>query len=231
MDEKMYVGDVYSQIAKYFDNTRSYIWPWIRDVMQEIPSNSTILDIGCGNGRNMQACPSNCQVFGIDQCPELVQICQKRNLHAIVGDMCQMPFQDESFDLLLMIASFHHLSSVERRQQCLQECYRILKSNDNVNGNGNLLIATWCCKNEGDINIVDKIILYIVDRYFNSSLTWISIDTYKKHLNQLKFNNIKCDEWTKNVSIFWIYVLKSIFTRKGLYAMFCQGNQYYSSSN
>ena len=127
MDEKMYVGDVYSQIAKYFDNTRSYIWPWIRDVMQEIPSNSTILDIGCGNGRNMQACPSNCQVFGIDQCPELVQICQKRNLHAIVGDMCQMPFQDESFDLLLMIASFHHLSSVERRQQCLQECYRILK--------------------------------------------------------------------------------------------------------
>ena len=138
--EQTYVQAIYSKIAPHFDSTRGYIWSWIRGYLQELTSQTygtRILDIGCGNGRNMKACPPGCQVTGIDLCPELVQICQRQGLSALVADMCHLPFTNKSFDLLLMIASFHHLSTPERRLQCLQECYRVLAPG------GHLVFSVW----------------------------------------------------------------------------------------
>ena len=51
--EKKHVLDVYEIIAEHFDKTRHYIWPKVKTFMEKFQEKSIILDIGCGNGKNM----------------------------------------------------------------------------------------------------------------------------------------------------------------------------------
>ena len=47
------VQNVYDKIASDFDNTRYRPWSYVESFLDNVPSNSTIGDIGCGNGKNM----------------------------------------------------------------------------------------------------------------------------------------------------------------------------------
>ena len=73
------VSDVYSQIAQHFSDTRVHQWPWITNFIQETNHEGTkVLDIGCGNGRNMEGY-TNATVMGIDECKEFVEICLRES--------------------------------------------------------------------------------------------------------------------------------------------------------
>ena len=138
--ESQYVAGVYNQIAPYFDSTRGYLWSWIRDFIATIPDHSRVIDLGCGNGRNLEACVEENRgliVTGLDQCRGLVEICQSKKCPAVIGDICQLPFQDSSVDVIMMIASFHHLASPERRERCLRECFRV------ATPNARMVISVW----------------------------------------------------------------------------------------
>ena len=52
--EKANVFQIYSQIAKHFNNTRHYKWRSVEDFLDSLPHGSFVLDLGCGNGRNME---------------------------------------------------------------------------------------------------------------------------------------------------------------------------------
>lgn len=133
--EKQTVTDVYNKIAHHFDVTRFNYWSWVTDFILSLNPNSDILDIGCGNGRNMTYNKHNFK--GIDTSEEFVKICKSKNLDVIEGDMCDLPFDDKQFDALLSIASFHHLSNYERRNIAVREMVRILKSG------GLILLSVW----------------------------------------------------------------------------------------
>ena len=131
------VSDVYSQIAQHFSDTRVHQWPWITNFIQETNHEGTkVLDIGCGNGRNMDGY-TNATVMGIDECKEFVEICLKRGKDVCQGDMCNLPYNDNSFDTLLSIASFHHLATEARRVKALQEMRRVIKPG------GKVLLSVW----------------------------------------------------------------------------------------
>ena len=51
--EELHVKNVYDQIANEFSHTRYRPWSCVEKFMDDIPSNSIIGDIGCGNGKNM----------------------------------------------------------------------------------------------------------------------------------------------------------------------------------
>lgn len=129
-----YVKKIYETIASHFDNTRHYKWTWISDFMLKTHINSSILDMGCGNGRNMDYSRN---IIGIDNCSEFVKICQKKGFNALESNIINTPFLSNSFDHIINIAVFHHLSNDERRIKCLNEMYRILKPN------GSILISIW----------------------------------------------------------------------------------------
>lgn len=133
--EQETVCDVYNKIADRFDKTRGYQWPWVKQFMVTIPHGSTVYDIGCGSGRNMDF--PNINFIGIDNCRNLLKICSDKGLNVLEGDMCNLPFQNETADIVMAIASFHHLSTIERRVTALKEFYRVLKPG------GKVVISVW----------------------------------------------------------------------------------------
>lgn len=129
------VKNVYEVIANDFSDKRFNKWDWVEAYLDDMDSNMMILDIGCGNGRNMMNKKHN--FIGIDNCINFVNIACKRNLNVVLSDMTSLPFNDNMFDNIIMIASFHHLSTIERRMRCLEEINRVLKKD------GTILLSVW----------------------------------------------------------------------------------------
>ena len=129
------VKNIYEQIATFFSDKRYQQWDWIEQFIQSLSFNSTILDIGCGNGRNMKN--NNYNFYGIDSCEQFIKICKDQKLNVQLSDMTNLPFDNNTFDGIISIASFHHLSTVKRRIECLKEMKRVLKPN------GRILLSVW----------------------------------------------------------------------------------------
>jgi len=64
---------------------------------------------------------------GIDISIKLVDICRNKGFDVIKAPMTSIPFEDNSFDGIICIASYHHLNNDIDRQKTLNEIYRILK--------------------------------------------------------------------------------------------------------
>lgn len=143
MDLEQETKYIYNQIAKVFDVTRVRIWPCVKNFLDGLLTESMVLDIGCGNGKNMNIRPDI--IFkGIDLSDELVKICKKKGLDVIESSMTSLPFPDNSFDAFLAVASYHHLSNDDLRKQALNEMYRVLKDG------GKGLIVVWALEQPDD---------------------------------------------------------------------------------
>ena len=128
---------IYSKIANHFNHTRYHTWPKIQEFVYMLPTNSTIYDIGCGNGRNMNI-RDDCKFIGCDNNIDLLQIAKNKSLQCEYGDNLSLPYQDNQADAILSIAVIHHFSTYTRRLQALSELFRILKPT------GKGLIYVWC---------------------------------------------------------------------------------------
>lgn len=147
--EKAFVVDAYNKISKEFKDTRVFTWKWTDSFIDELKVGDEVLDIGCGTGRNLLY--NKVKLTGIDISEEQIKMCKKfveerfKNADTItkntpqfkIADMCNLPFEDNSFDSIICIATFHHLSNIERRHRALSEMKRVIKKN------GKLLISVW----------------------------------------------------------------------------------------
>ena len=171
--ETKLIDGCYSKVADEFHKTRRYTWSWVNEFVSNIPNEERIIDIGCGTGRNMMIeIPGKTHIYhGIDMCEKFVEICKRQHLNVIKGSIVDIPHEDNSFDYILCIAMFHHLSTVERRMKALYEMKRIL------NPGGKILLSVWSIhqpkktkrqfKHYGDTNVPWKSLEGIVyDRYY-----------------------------------------------------------------
>jgi ubiquinone/menaquinone biosynthesis C-methylase UbiE len=128
--EQEFVVNVYEQIAEQFDQTRGYVWPsvkkFINSLSPEIHRN--ILEIGCGNGRNMRYRPE-LQIIGCDIIPKFIDICKGRDLEVSFSDQRALTYESETFDVVLSIAVLHHLYLKDDRTTSINEIIRVLKPN------------------------------------------------------------------------------------------------------
>lgn len=129
------VKNIYEIIGEHFDNTRVYKWPWIIAFLDNLPDNSLIYDLGCGNGRNM--IDDRLNFIGIDNCETFIKICKNKNLNVILGNIVEVPLKNESADALICIAVLHHLSTNDNRLNALLEMKRLIKTN------GKILLSVW----------------------------------------------------------------------------------------
>jgi ubiquinone/menaquinone biosynthesis C-methylase UbiE len=140
------VIQTFEAIAEHFDMTRYKPWPESVEYLESLPERSRVLDIGCGNGRNM-ILPRRLghDVVGVDFSINLLRIAQEKlNMrelaqsgHLMGGDAALLPLRDENFDAALYIATLHHIPSEGDRLKSLGELERILKPG------GTALISVW----------------------------------------------------------------------------------------
>jgi SAM-dependent methyltransferase len=119
--------------------------------LARLQSGDQVLDVGCGTGTLAIAVQrrmgSTGRVFGVD--PSREQIARARSkatrrhlpVAFQVGVIEQLPFADETFDVVLSTLMMHHLPAPLRRQG-LAEIARVLKPD------GRLVIADFAPKKE-----------------------------------------------------------------------------------
>jgi tRNA (uracil-5-)-methyltransferase TRM9 len=107
--------NVYSKIAHHFSQTRYKRWPVVARFLEDQDDVSFGLDLGCGNGKNMQW-----SMLGVDNCPEFLDICQERGLEVLLADISMpLPFRP-FFDHVICIAVLHHLPDPSTRMMALK---------------------------------------------------------------------------------------------------------------
>lgn len=172
--ETVYVKDVYEVIAKHFSVTRVYTWGWITSFIEKLQSNSTIYDIGCGNGRNMNF--PNQNFIGIDNCSNFLDICKRNGKNVINSNMTKIDLPDNSADAIICIAAFHHLSTIENRIKALNEMYRLIKPNKKI------LLSVWSINQPKKTRVT-------FNKYGNSIVKWNNI--YERYYYIFNNNEIK----------------------------------------
>ena len=160
-------NELYKNEAQSFSNTRHDIWEKeIIDFVNKIEPGSSILDLGCGNGRllahlrNVSGIMNNelgitkTNYLGMDQSKEFINMnCKKFGINSAivpqisaifkVGDGLKMNFDNE-FDYIISIAVLHHIPSEELQLKFLKNIYNSLKPNLHpAGGGGKILISTW----------------------------------------------------------------------------------------
>lgn len=120
------VLNVYNDISKDFDKTRYYVWNEVKRFLDSLPKKSRLFEAGCGNGKNMLY-RNDLIVEGCDVCENFVNICKSKGLEVTLGDILQIPQQNESFDNVICVAVLHHLLTYDNRVAAVKELLRILK--------------------------------------------------------------------------------------------------------
>lgn len=128
LDIKTQTKELYNAIAQEFDDSRYYIWPKIKQFLDNIPSRSKVLELGSGNGKHL-VYRKDINIIGLDISVELVKISKSKGANVILGDMCHIPFNDNEFDYIISVASYHHLDNNSDRYRCINEITRVLKPN------------------------------------------------------------------------------------------------------
>lgn len=139
--EKLFVHDMYNTIGDHFSSTRHTPWPAVAKFINGLPPGTLLADVGCGNGRYLGLNPSVFKL-GSDRSDALTRICGEKRFEAMTADALKLPLRSNAFDVAMCIAVIHHLSTVERRIECVRELVRILR----VGGVG--LIYVWALEQE-----------------------------------------------------------------------------------
>ncbi|RLF48101.1 MAG: hypothetical protein DRN20_05095 [Thermoplasmata archaeon] len=141
----------YGAIVEHFNVTRRYPWPETIMFSKIVPKGCTVLDLGCGNGRNaIYLAKKGHKVIAVDFCPKMIEVARRNAKKAgleekitfIVADVVNLPLNNSLVDAALYIATLHHLPSLEERRESIRELKRVLK------GGGLALISVWAIESE-----------------------------------------------------------------------------------
>lgn len=135
----------YNKIAEDFHKSRKNLfWKEFLYLKQYLKEDIKILDLGCGSGRMIKFLKSyikNFEYIGIDFSEKLILIAKKEfpEYKFIKLDILkkQLPFENNYFDLVLLIAVLHHIPSKNHRILILKEVKRVLKQD------GVLFMTNW----------------------------------------------------------------------------------------
>lgn len=99
-----------------------------------IDKEYTVLDLGCGGGRNIEYFLTKAdKVYGLDHSETSVKMASEINKKAIdtgrcqilLGDVKNLPFEDESIDIVTAFETIYFWNDIE---ECFREIYRVLKN-------------------------------------------------------------------------------------------------------
>ena len=131
---------LYNLIAGQFSETRKFNWLDFEEFLNYIKENDQVLDVGCGNGRFFELlAKKNIHYQGLDFSERLIEIARQKypGQKFQVDSILNLPYADQTFDVVVCAATLHHIPSKDFRLKAMQEMSRILKPD------GYLLMLNW----------------------------------------------------------------------------------------
>ena len=97
----------------------------------DVKPGDLVLDAGCGEGFYVMLLDElyGCEIVGLDNDPQILEkakrwVGEKPNVKLLIGDVTKLPFEDKSFDKIILSEVLEH---VPNDRQALTEMYRVLK--------------------------------------------------------------------------------------------------------
>ncbi len=135
--------DVFNRIAPSWYNYRH--WTIFRRELETLAKdwgNGRLLNLGCGHGADFLPFAQNFGLYGADFSDEMLRLARKYadkfkfEVNLTVADVCQLPYNNEAFDYVISIATYHHLKE-QNHLTALVELKRVLKPG------GKAFITVW----------------------------------------------------------------------------------------
>ena len=187
---------------------------WAECSQDNPPQNA--IDVGCGIGGSTLhlAQKFGCNATGITLSPVQASRAKERAAEAgltervkfEVANALDMPFADNSFDLVWSLESGEHMPD---KTKFLAECYRVLKPG------GKMIFATWCHRETSSLagDLTPSEIAHLKEIYQVYCLPYvISLSEYRAIASECGFQNLKADDWSTAVAPFWDVVIDSAVT-------------------
>jgi len=137
--------ETWDVISYSFNKTRIKPWDICDNFMKSLKLSDIVLDLGCGNGRNL--IPYNKLIkkgIGLDLSKNLLDIFNKKindnkikKFDLIHSNITDLPFKDNTIDTIIYIAALHNINYRHNRIKSLYEIKRVLKND------GKALISVW----------------------------------------------------------------------------------------
>jgi ubiquinone/menaquinone biosynthesis C-methylase UbiE len=172
-----------------------------------IPEGSSVLDFGCGNmytaAELLKLSPS-LKITGIDPVSDQnlnKSILQKGKLEFVQLTTREIPFPDNSFDIVVALATMHHTDNPE---YYLSELKRVVKPT-------------------GSIILIEEMYIHLLDKVWISAQDWLlnkmkagvpvplNFRSHKHYLNEFKKQGLKIeleDGIRSSVTYMHVYVYK-----------------------
>ncbi len=179
-----------------------------------LSENAQILDVGCGVGGSTLYLAQRFGASGIGITLSPVQAARAKERAQLAGisdrtdfqvaDALNLPFIDNSFDLVWSLESGEHMPD---KRKFLQECYRVLKPG------GIFILATWCHRATDQLPLSADEQNHLAKIYRVYYLPYvISLPEYEAIAQELNFQQIRTADWSEAVAPFWNVVIDSAFS-------------------
>ncbi|PLZ08812.1 methyltransferase domain-containing protein [Fischerella thermalis] len=191
----------------------------------DVQETENILDVGCGIGGSSLylAAKFHAKATGITLSPVQAARAKERasefNLSTqtnfLVANALEMPFADNSFDLVWSLESGEHMPD---KTKFMQECYRVLKPG------GKLIMVTWCHRPTDESPLTTDEQQHLAKIYQVYCLPYvISLPEYEAIASHLGLQNVRTADWSEAVAPFWNVVIDSAFTPRAIFGLLRSG--------
>ncbi len=199
----------------------------IEELLQwaDVQQAENILDVGCGIGgsslylaEKFNACATGITLSPVQArraCERAVEFGLTNRTNFQVADALNMPFEDNSFDLVWSLESGEHMPD---KHKFMQECYRVLKPG------GKFILVTWCHRSTDKSPLSTDEQKHLAQIYQVYCLPYvISLPEYEAIARQLPLQNIRTADWSQAVAPFWNVVIDSAFTPQAIFGLLRAG--------
>lgn len=132
----------YDNFATTFSNSRKNLhWPELEYIITDMKkqNSNSVLDIGCGNGRFLEEWIKigyqTDEYLWIDNSKWMIEEAKKlhpNNEFQVISMEDIHTLREESFDAIVLLASFHHLERWEDRVQVLEKIRELMNLNSRI---------------------------------------------------------------------------------------------------
>ena len=199
-------------------------WSGVNDDETNVTS---VVDVGCGIGGSSRHIArkynSTCQ--GITLSPYQVQrgneLARQQGLSNCtsfqVADALDMPFPNNTFDLVWSLESGEHMPD---KCKFVSELFRVCKPD------GRMIVVTWCHRDlkEGEVSLTrkEKRLLAKINRAYYLP-QWCSVADYVDLMESNGANDVRREDWSHIIAPFWRAVIRSSLNLKSIYGLLKSG--------